>query len=142
MDDALIARLFNATTGVWTLVVVAISSALVAYIRSRPSLFEQDNERVRDAATADSERRRDAAAEKANDFQRLREEVDRLSKRVEVLEDKVEECEKDRDDWRNRAVTAEAELIRLQAYEYGTGEARQAAQRIVSTERTEDGKKP
>jgi seryl-tRNA synthetase len=130
MDDALIARLFNATTGVWTLVVVAISSALVAWVRSRPSLRERDNER-----------RRDVAAEKASDFQRLREEVARLSERVEALENKVDECEKERDDWRNRAVTAEAELIRLQAFEHGYGEARQTAQTILSSERAKDGKK-
>lgn len=130
MDDALITRIFNATTGVWTLVAVVISSTLIAWVRSRPGLLEQDNER-----------RRDVATEKANDFERLRKEVQRLSERVEALENKVEECERERDEYRARAVTAESELIRVNAFHLGVGEGKNTVQTLLSAERNQDESK-
>ena len=88
-----------------------------------------------------NERRRDTASEKASDWERLRDEVGRLSGRVEALERKVDDCERERDAERTRANAAEAELIRFRAYHEGTGQGRQTAQMIVSTERTKGGAK-
>ena len=124
--DKLLEKIFTATTGVWTLVVLA----LIAWLRSRPSLVEKLNER-----------RRDAASERAGDFDRLRSEVTRLSERLETLEKKVKECEDDREEWRKRALVAEAELIKQEAYFQGSGNARQDAQLIVSAERKDGDKK-
>lgn len=94
-----------------------------------------------------NERARDKAAQMAGDWTRLRDEVDRLARRVEALETKVEECEQDRDNWRHQATSASAELARRDAIELGLGQARQQAQAAVSADRLEqrdlnDRKKP
>lgn len=115
-----ITQIFSAAAGVWTLVGLSI----IALVKSWPLILAKLNER-----------KRDDNAEKAGDWNRLREEVDRLAKRVEALEHKVEECESERDEWQRRAVTAETELIRREAYLLGMGEGKQTAQVILSTER-------
>lgn len=123
-DFGLLARIFTATNGVWTLVVLLVSATAVAWVRSRPSILERENER-----------KRDAVSERSGDWERLRKEVSRLADRVEALERKVADCEAERDEAVRRAVRAESEVIRLEAYHQGTGESRQVAQMIVSTER-------
>jgi cell division protein FtsB len=117
---ATISRIFTLERGVWTLVLLA----LVAFIRTSPLILARINER-----------QRDGAAEKAGDWDRLRHEVERLSLRVEALERKVADCENERDEALKRAVLAETELIKLQAYQAGLGEGKQTAQVILSTER-------
>ena len=110
MHDNPLGNLFSAAGALWT---IAVMNA-AALFRAWPKIMERINER-----------RRDAATERASDFERIREEVSRLSSRVEVLEQKLVE----RDDqlaaeraekvqWMNRAVTAEATL-------QGYGEAKQ-----------------
>ena len=103
MHDGIVDKLFSASSALWALVVMNAA----ALFRAWPSIMERINER-----------RRDAASERAGDWSRLRDEVERLAHRVEALENKVEECERERDEWRVRAVTAEAIL-------QGYGEARQ-----------------
>lgn len=127
MNETLLDKVFSVAGGIWTLVLVAVASVVAAWLRSRAGVLERVNER-----------KRDAADEKASDWVRLRDEVTRLSARVEALERKIDECERDRDEWHNRALAAEAEVIRLEAYHQGSGEARQAAQNILSVERKED----
>jgi len=123
LGPELVSQVFNATTGVWTLVGLAI----VALVRTWPLILARLNERKRDE---DSER--------AGDWERLRDEISRLAKRVEALEAKVDECEAERDAALRRAVTAETELVKLEAYQLGKGEARQKAQIVVSEERLKD----
>ena len=113
-------RIFSAATGVWALVLMA----LAALLKTWPLILARINER-----------KRDTVAEKAGDWVRLRDEVTRLADRVEALEKKVEECEAERDEYRSRAVTAETELIKLEAYHQGVGEGKQIAQVILSAER-------
>jgi len=113
-------KVFNATTGVWTLV----GLAFVALVRAWPLILARLNER-----------KRDSSAEKAGDWERLRGEIARLGVRVEALERKVAECEAERDEAIKRAVTAETELIKLEAYHLGVGEGKQTAQAFLSAER-------
>lgn len=119
-DHDALGKFFSWATAAWG----ALLLNAVALFRAWPAIMGRRNEA-----------RRDAAAEKASDWERLRSEVNRLSERVEALETKVEECERREDAWRERAVTAESELVKLQAYELGRGVARQEAQKIVSAER-------
>lgn len=122
-DFAWVGQIFSASNGVWTLV------GIVAFglFRAWPLILGKLNER-----------KRDDVAEKAGDWVRLRDEVARLSERVEVLEKKVDECEAERDAAIKRAVTAETELIKLNAYQQGLGEGKQTAQVILSAERKKD----
>lgn len=122
-DFSWVGQIFSATNGVWTLVAI-ITFGL---FRAWPLILGKINER-----------KRDDVAEKAGDWVRLRDEVTRLAARVEVLEQKVEECESERDAALKRAVTAETELIKLEAYNQGRGEGMQTAQVILSSERKKD----
>lgn len=72
--------------------------------------------------------------EKNGDWARLHAEIVRLDARIDHLQKEVDECRQREAEWMRRAIVAEA------ASE-GIGEARQEAQRIVSTERVTD-KKP
>lgn len=123
---AAISSVFTLARGIWTLVVLVV----VALIRTWPLILARINERERDSV-----------AEKAGDWDRLREEVTRLADRVEALERKVKDCEAERDDALRRAVTAETELIKLEAYHVGRGKARQEAATIVAIERLADHKR-
>lgn len=106
MDDWGIVRLFwSPATPLWGLFLVV----LVTAIRMSPQWME------RWLAFVQARR-----AARDQDMTRLREEVGRLSDRVEQLEHKVEECESDRATWMSRAIKAEASLD-------GMGEVRQAA---------------
>jgi hypothetical protein len=51
IDPDVLARIFTATNGVWTLVVLVVSSIAVAWVRSRPGVLERENERKRDAVS-------------------------------------------------------------------------------------------
>lgn len=125
MDETIFNKIFSAASGVWALVAMAA----VALFRAWPSIMERINER-----------RRDNAVEKAGDWSRLRDEVERLSLRIVALEKKIREYESDIERWRVRALYAEAEVIRYEAYHQGEGDAKQAAQNILSAERTKDKK--
>jgi outer membrane murein-binding lipoprotein Lpp len=118
-----ISSIFTLERGVWTLVALGV----VALIRTWPLILARINERERDGV-----------AEKAGDWDRLRQEVSRLADRVAALERKVDECEEERDAALRRAVTAETELIKLEAYHFGVGEGKQTAQVILSAERKKD----
>ena len=96
LDDGTLGKIFNAATGVWTLVAMAA----VALFRAWPHILGKINER-----------RRDSADEKAGDWERIRKERDRLR-------DLLAHCDKEKGDWMRRAITAEATL-------QGYGEARQ-----------------
>lgn len=80
-----------------------------------------------------NERRRDSAEEKAGDWERLRQEIVRLHEQVAC-------CERERAEWMDRAITAEATL-------QGYGEIRQlraisdAAKRITGHSGPEGGGK-
>lgn len=112
MDESVFGKIFSAASGVWALVVMVA----VALFRAWPNIMERINER-----------RRDRATEEAGDWQRLREERDRLRCLLTV-------CEKERIEWMHRAVTAEATL-------QGYGEAKQRAAEIAALDRLEDMKR-
>lgn len=82
-----------------------------------------------------NETRRDAAAERAGDFTRIRDEVDRLDKRVRRLEAENEECH-------SNLADATRRIAELEGYNLGKGEAREHAQLIVSADRQERAKPP
>lgn len=81
-----------------------------------------------------NDRRRDhhAASERLQD--RLEARVTKLEARCDAVEAELAECHRERDEWRSRAVAAEAVML-------GEGEAKQKAQRFLSTEREADRQK-
>jgi hypothetical protein len=81
-----------------------------------------------------NERRRDASAERAGDWSRLRAEIRRLDDRCDHLQREVDECREREGVWMQRAIAAESALM-------GKGEVKQEAQRIVSAEREIDAGK-
>lgn len=112
MNESIFDKIFSAASGVWALVAMVA----VALFRAWPGIMERGNER-----------RRDAATEKAGDWDRIRRERDRLR---ELLT----QCEAERIEWQCRAVVAESTLL-------GMGAARQDAAAIVATERLSDARK-
>jgi hypothetical protein len=94
----------------------------VALFKAWPAVMERINERYRDRI-----------AEEAGDWHRLRVEIERLDARCDHLQSEVDDCRKREGEWMHRAIAAEA-------YQLGEGEALQAAQRIISRERTADKK--
>lgn len=122
-----IGQIFNPAAGVWALVAMAA----VTLFKVWPLVMERVNERLRDKET-----------EKHGAWTRLHSEIDRLIERIaeiearcDHLQKEVDECRKREGEWMHRAIAAEA------ASE-GIGEARQAAQRIVSADRQEPKDKP
>jgi hypothetical protein len=109
LDDNILGKIFSAAAGVWTMVAMVA----VALFKAWPGIMERTNER-----------RRDAATEKAGDWDRLRVERDRLR---ELLT----QCERERLEWQGRAVIAEATLL-------GLGTARQQLAVIEAKERLID----
>lgn len=103
MDDGVFAKIFNAATGVWALVCMAA----VALFRAWPHILGRFNER-----------QRDAAAEKAGDWERIRHERDVAREERDLVRDRWAECEAEKNEWMARAVKAEATL-------QGWSEARQ-----------------
>lgn len=67
------------------------------------------------------------AAEKAADWTRLRDEIERLQAWCSELQKEVDECRRREGEWMARAIAAEAAHL-------GFGEAHQEAQRILSAE--------
>ena len=112
MDESVFDRIFSAAAGVWALAAMAF----VALFKAWPGIMERINER-----------RRDAAAEKDGDWQRLRTERDSYRSLLST-------CEKERIEWMRRAITAEATL-------QGYGDAEQHAAEIVAIERLKDRRK-
>lgn len=108
-EDTLLDKIFSSASGVWAIVCMVA----VGLFKAWPLVMERANER-----------RRDSAAEKAGDWERIRAERNELRALLR-------ECEKERVEWQARAVTAEATLL-------GLGTARQQAQQIVSVERQID----
>lgn len=112
VDNETLGKIFNATTGVWTIACMAA----VALFKAWPHIMGRANER-----------QRDKAAEKDEDWKRVRAERDRYH---ELLV----KCQQERTDWMHRAITAEAAL-------QGMGDAKQMASRIVAVERLIDAQK-
>ena len=116
MDDGLFDKLFSVASAIWALVCV---NSLALY-KGWPAIMARLNER-----------RRDVAAEKAGDWDRIRSERDVAREERDLVRDRLADCERDRLEWMARAVKAEATL-------QGWGEGRQrlaieeAAKRIVS----------
>lgn len=96
VDNDALGKLFNAATGVWALVCLAVGALFKAW----PHIMGRANERHRDIAD-----------QRAADWERVRAERDRL--RLLLVE-----CEKERVEWMGRAIRAEATL-------QGYGELRQ-----------------
>ena len=119
MDEGVFNKIFSAATGVWTLVCMAA----VALFKAWPGIMERINER-----------QRDAEAEKAGDWARLRDEIKRLDARCDHLQGEVDDCRKREGEWMSRAIAAEA-------FQMGQGDALQDAARIVAIERLTDASK-
>lgn len=113
MDDSIFNKIFSAAAGVWTIAAMVA----VALFRSWPLIMARINER-----------QRDRQSEKSGDWQRLRDEINRLDGRCDHLQTEVDECRAREAEWMHRAIAAEAVHL-------GKGEAEQHAARIVAAER-------
>jgi uncharacterized protein YlxW (UPF0749 family) len=82
-----------------------------------------------------NERRRDQAAEKAGDWTRLRDEVGRLAERVKALEEKVEVCERERDEAKHQLASERAGRLEAEAMLMARQRSDQDLQRRLSAER-------
>lgn len=125
VDDAL-GKLFSAAAGVWAIFLTLV----VAIVKGWPAVMGRLNERRRDDATA-----------KAEDWHRLRAELDRkdahLANREKLLSERDDEnaaLMKENIILLGRAVAAEATLL-------GLGQAKQEAAKILSAERLVDDAK-
>lgn len=127
MDSEILSKIFSASAGVWA-IFLAVTAAI---FKAWPHIMGRSNERKRDIE----------AAEKA-DWDRRTEEIERLHARLanreKVLSDRDDENDRqrqenselrqDRDEWKGRAVTAEATLL-------GLGNARQREAERLAKER-------
>jgi hypothetical protein len=122
VDDRALAELFSVETGVFS---IAAILGLVTWRlwNGLPNVMAQW-----------IEWRKLKAAAKADDWSRLRDEITRLDGRIDTLQRELDLCHEERDEWRSRAIAAEAVTL-------GRGAALQEAQRIVSTERQADANK-
>jgi hypothetical protein len=111
-SDDLLGKIFNVATAAWT----AVLMLAVRLFHTWPNIQARQNER-----------KRDAAAEKAGDWDRLRDE----NKRLHTM---LAKCEAERIEWMGRAVTSESVL-------QGLGYARQQAAQIIAVERLEEAAK-
>lgn len=119
VDVQALSQLFSVETGVWS--IAAIASVLAFRVwKVFPEFMARLNERRRD---------HDSASDRLQD--RLAARVEKLEHRCDKLEEELAECHRERDEWRSRAVAAEAFLT-------GEGQARQTGQMIVSAEREAD----
>ena len=110
VDDGLLGKIFSISTAAWT----AVLMLAVRLFHTWPNIQARQNER-----------KRDAAAEKAGDWDRLRDE----NKRLHAMLDK---CETERLKALERAVKAEATL-------QGYGELRQLRAIADAAKRQGDG---
>lgn len=125
MDDHWSGKIFTAATAAW----IGVAMLAVRLFHTWPLVMARVNERLRDKETEKNGEWSRFQAEIA----RLVERIAALEKRCDGLQEEVDECRAREGEWMRRAIAAEA------ASE-GIGEARQAAQRIVSTEREAMGK--
>jgi hypothetical protein len=119
VDVQAIGQIFSVESAAWAFVAILFVSAFKVY----PLVMERLNERHRD---------RQNGVGRHQD--RLEARIVRLEGRCDNLENELIECHRERDEWRGRAIAAEAVML-------GTGTAKQEAQRIVSTERERDAAK-
>lgn len=109
MDNDLLGKIFSVATAAWT----AVCMAAVALFKAWPAIMARINERYRDTA-----------AEKANDWQRIRDERDLACEERDMVRDRwaedeakhrreIAKCEAEKLDCERRAVTAEATLLGL-----------------------------
>lgn len=117
MDETIFDKIFSAAAGVWTLVLMAA----VALFKAWPHILQRINER-----------QRDSAAEKAEDWRRLRDERDRLQRLLT-------QCETERIAWMARAVTAEAQILGIGMGRQQVAEV-EAARRIIKDDKPGGGK--
>lgn len=110
VDGDLLGRIFSVQAAAW----VATCALIVHLFRAR-------NERLRDAATEKAAAAVLAASEKAGDWERIRDERDRLRARLDV-------CEKESATLLKRAITAEAQLL-------GIGMGRQQIAEVEAAKR-------
>jgi hypothetical protein len=125
-ENGVLDKIFSVASAAWTLVLMAA----VALFKAWPAIMGRFNER-----------RRDNATEKAEDWHRLRAEIDRKDARIANLEKVLSDTDDENSELRKvninllaRAVTAESAL-------QGIGHARQEAAAIVAAERLTE-KKP
>lgn len=109
-DNDVLGKIFSAAAGVWAIFLALV----VAMFKAWPNIMGRYNERRRDDATA-----------KAEDWHRLRAEIDRLhaaianrDRLLAELDDEKNELQRENIDLLGRAVKAEAAL-------QGYGDARQ-----------------
>lgn len=116
VDAQAASEVFSGDVALW---IMAVFNGVIAFRLWPviPEIMSRINERKRD---------RQSAADRLQD--RLESRLEKLEHRVDATEEELAECHRERDEWRSRAVAAEA--VKL-----GEGEARQMAQRIVSIER-------
>lgn len=120
MDNDLFGKVFNAATGVWAIFLVN----LVAAWKIVPAILGRFNER-----------RRDAAAEEAADWERLRAERDLARAERDRIHALWVKCEEEKMEALTRAVTCEATL-------QGYGEGRQKLAREEAARRLAEAAKP
>jgi hypothetical protein len=125
-DNDLLGKIFSAAAGVWAIFL----ALLVAIFKAWPAIMGRTNER-----------RRDDATQKAEDWHRLRAEIDRKdvhsANQDRVLAEAdatIDALRREKFEWMTRAVTAEATLL-------GLGQSKQEAAKIVAAERIVDAAK-
>lgn len=110
VDDNLLGKLFSATAAAWTFVLMCA----VALFKAWPNIMARLNER-----------RRDAAAEKAEDWHRLRAEIDRLHASIANRERLLAELDDERIELQKENISLLARAVKAEATLQGYGEARQ-----------------
>lgn len=116
--------------GTWALVILGIIAITIWWVRGMA-----DRKRA-DIAGNDSE---EAAIDAQ--WKRFQGEIDRLLKRINQLEDRVEHLESELDESREREAAAVADLTKLRAIHSGQGQVRQEAAVLVAAERIVDEKR-
>lgn len=119
VDGQALEQVFSVEVAVW---LMAMFNGVVAWRLWPviPEIMARLNERKRD---------RQSVHDRLQD--RLEARVVRLEQRCDAVEAELAECHRERDEWRSRAVSAEAVML-------GEGEAKQKAQRFLSAEREAD----
>lgn len=123
-DDGVLRFLLSPATPLYVLAALAA----VGISRVLPNVMARINER-----------RRDTAAEKANDWTRLRDEIDRLDSRCQRLEESEERCHRE-------LAEALGRIAQIEGWQAGQGDVRQAAAlaaaEVREAARKAEGKKP
>lgn len=109
-DDGLLGKIFSATAAAWTFVLMAA----VALFKAWPNIMGRFNERRRDDATA-----------KAEDWHRLRAEIDRLHASIANRERLLDESDNEKDALRRENIALLERAVKAEATLQGYGEARQ-----------------